>query len=143
MTFSEIENLTFAELKARRDEIAQAAFENEGRDQLALRYVQARTDAKQRDEKLSEQGKMIDALSSGNAALLEKVATLERANADLSKQLSAAFARVSEKIVELQAEHQATGAEMMRADRAEELARDRRRALASVVNLLTPLLVQE
>lgn len=76
MNIHEIENMTFAELKANRAELIDAIKKTPPED-LARRYLQARTDAKQRDEKLAEQGKTIVALQDGNAALSEKVASIE------------------------------------------------------------------
>lgn len=73
MTLTEIENLSFAELKEKRAELIVAAT---GAEDLAARYVQARTDAKHRDEKLSEQGRTIDALTTGIEAAKEKEAQL-------------------------------------------------------------------
>lgn len=58
MKLHEIENLSVAELKARRSELA-TAIANEPVQEIASRYIQARTDAKARDEKLAEQGKAI------------------------------------------------------------------------------------
>ena len=102
MKLHEIENLTAAELKARRDELAKAIVEGiytpppglaekqladelakalvDGKHtavQLAARYVQARTDAKLRDELLAEQGATIKALQDGSGALMQQVAGLQ------------------------------------------------------------------
>lgn len=62
MNIHEIENLTYAELKERKDELA-GALVGTNFGELAVRYVQARTDAKQRDEKLAEQGQTIQRLN--------------------------------------------------------------------------------
>jgi hypothetical protein len=50
MKLEDIENLSFAELKQQGASIVESL----GGGDLAKRYVQARTDAKQRDEKLAE-----------------------------------------------------------------------------------------
>lgn len=63
MTIYEIENLTAAQLKERKAELVEVAKEFPV-DDLAARYVQARMDAKIRDEKLAEQGKTITRLES-------------------------------------------------------------------------------
>ena len=77
MTIQDIENLTFAELKASGKKIVDEL----GGNELAARYVQARTDAKQRDEKLAEQGQTIANL---NAALAASRAELANVKAVLS-----------------------------------------------------------
>lgn len=62
MNIAEIENLSADELKTRREGLkAELAVEIEP-ETLALRFLQAREDAKRRDEKLSEQGKEITKL---------------------------------------------------------------------------------
>jgi hypothetical protein len=61
----EIENRTFAELKAERDELVAALRMAEIPDVVAARYVKALMDAKHRDENLGEQGKTITALQTG------------------------------------------------------------------------------
>ena len=77
MTIQDIENLTFAELKASGKSIVLEL----GGNELAARYVQARTDARQRDEKLAEQGQTIANL---NAALAASRAELANVKAVLS-----------------------------------------------------------
>jgi hypothetical protein len=61
MNFVEIENQTFAELKANRAKNLEL-LKSADHDELAARYLQARQDAKMRDEKLAEQGKLITEL---------------------------------------------------------------------------------
>lgn len=78
MTLTEIENLSAAELKSRKDELVAAASQADPAE-LAVRYVQARTDASLRDEKLSEQGKTITTLQGAFDQLKAS------AQADLSK----------------------------------------------------------
>lgn len=89
MTLTEIENLALSDLKAKREEIVKEL----GGGELAQRYVQARTDAKMRDEKLAEQGKTIEALQAGHAALAEALAKARRtALATVLKTISPALA---------------------------------------------------
>ena len=70
MKIQDIENMTAADLKAKRTELVKAlgdAGSGVSVPELAARYVQARMDAKMRDEKLAEQGLTITNLN----ALLE------------------------------------------------------------------------
>jgi uncharacterized coiled-coil protein SlyX len=67
MQLTEIENLSGAELKARRAELIEAAAGAEAKE-LAARYVQARLDAATRDAKLAEQGETITSLNAALAA---------------------------------------------------------------------------
>lgn len=62
MKLHEIENQTFAELKANR-EANLKALADVPRNDLETRYLQSRQDAKQRDGKLSEQGIMLSELT--------------------------------------------------------------------------------
>lgn len=62
MQTSHIENLSSADLKDQRAEIV-SALKASPPDDLADRYVQARLDAKSRDDKLSEQGQTITTLN--------------------------------------------------------------------------------
>lgn len=78
MKLHDIENLPFAELKARRVELVKVAIVTEV-DELAARYVQARTDAKGRDEKLAEQAKTLAALQEGLEAVKEREALTTKA----------------------------------------------------------------
>ena len=81
MTIQEIENMTFAELKARQSELIEA-MKDTLPTELAARYVQARLDAKQRDEKLSEQGQTITNLNEALQTRAEQLALADRALAD-------------------------------------------------------------
>jgi hypothetical protein len=63
MKLIEVENMTAAEIKARRKELVEA-INAEKQEEFARRYVDRVLDAKVRDEKLSEQGKQIAALQS-------------------------------------------------------------------------------
>lgn len=58
ITMHEIENLSAEDLKARRAEILESLKQHTA-EELAGRYLQARTDAKLRDEKLALQGEEI------------------------------------------------------------------------------------
>jgi hypothetical protein len=71
MTTTEVENLTFDEFEKRRDELV-AAMKEVPAAELAARYVQARTDAKCRDEKMGEQGKTITELQESLAHARER-----------------------------------------------------------------------
>ena len=82
MSLTEIENLAHAELKAQRDELVKAAAKAPA-NELAARYVQARTDAKARDEKLAEQGRTINALNDACETAKEKLAQAREANSEL------------------------------------------------------------
>ncbi len=73
MNLHEIQNLSFAELKERRDELVKLA----GGNDVAARYIQALTDAKMRDEKLAEQGVTIKTLQDGMGLAQQRVADLE------------------------------------------------------------------
>ena len=143
MTIAEIENLSFADLKARRDELIQAAFESEDRGQLASRYVQARTDAKLRDEKLAEQGKTIDALTVGNAALQERFGSAEAYAQTLEEQLQEAREETRRGVDALKSSQSLAASEKHRADAAEKLAKARRVALAEVMKVISPVLAEE
>lgn len=81
MDLIEIENLSFAELKAKRAELVEAA-KTVPPEQLAERYVQARMDAKQRDEKLAEQGRTIALFQDSLAAVQKEV---QAAQAEVAK----------------------------------------------------------
>jgi hypothetical protein len=77
MTFAEIENLSFAELKEQKAGILKSLGESD-KAELAARYVQARTDAKLRDDKLGEQGRTLTALEAGVNSLTEQKVSLEQ-----------------------------------------------------------------
>lgn len=70
MTLHEIENMSFADLKENRVALIESMKLLSAKE-LAERYLQARTDAKQRDEKLSEQGRTIESLQDGLDVLKE------------------------------------------------------------------------
>lgn len=135
MTITEIENLSFAELKLHRNALIEAA-SNADKSELASRYVQARTDATHRDEKLSEQGKTIDALNSGNNALLEK-------RAELEAQVQALTAQQVDAQTLIRRQTDTIRDWAGRLESAERLARARRVALAEVMQIISPVLVAE
>ena len=85
MTFQDLDNLTAAELKAQRADIR-----IDGAVPVQ-RYIDRLYDAKSRDEKLSEQGKLISTLQSGHDAAKAE-------QAELMKKLGQA----GEEIAELQ-----------------------------------------
>ncbi len=62
MDIHEVENMSADELKAGQAKIIEAL---DGNAELAVRYVQARLDAKIRDVKLAEQAKTLEALQTG------------------------------------------------------------------------------
>jgi hypothetical protein len=139
MQIHEVENLSAAELKARKAELIEAL----GGGELAQRYVQARTDAKMRDEKLSEQGGMIAALTNGNTALEEKLQSLSTRTGELVNDLEASNARSASLLEQLSAAQKETTGQELRAVDAEKLAKARRVALANVMQFVAPLLVSE
>lgn len=157
MTLNEIENLSFADLKTKRDELL-AGLKEADHAELASRYVQARTDAKQRDEKLGEQGQTIAALQSGYQALeresagtisdlraqLEKAEgranRLETMNVNIEERLTKAVEAEKANVAKLQAD---LAQETTRANAAEALAKNRRKGLADVAGIINPLLAAE
>ena len=72
MHISDIENMRHKDLKANKAELIEAAEQFDSKE-VARRYVQARTDAMFRDEKMGEQGKQISELE----ALLKSHLTVE------------------------------------------------------------------
>lgn len=153
MNLSEIENLSAADLKAKRAELS-AALKAEPPDDLAERYVQARTDAKLRDDKLGEQGKTIsllqaalDKASQDNVDLVSSVRISEAQVKDLEAQIeqlkSAASAYKATADVTL-AERGATISTLTaERDAARALAKARRVALATIAGTINPLLADE
>lgn len=139
MTIHDIENKTVAELKAERAELVETAKSLPVED-LASRFVQARMDAKQRDELLGKQGTTITALQEGlSAATNQATALLERRQADhaateaVMKQLEALKAAYNERTAEL-AEQTA------RAERLKAEAMRNHRALSQAARLLNEAL---
>lgn len=159
-----IENLSFAEIKDRREELVKEAA-NTPASELAARYVQARQDAKQRDEKLAEQGRTIDALTQGLAATTEKAAALEvefkslgekfvaqdqdwrkaladkdATHAEVAANVSAALTKQDATITELRA---ALAAETTRANRLKAEACRNNAALSGAAKMLNDALAAQ
>lgn len=132
MTTAEVENLSHADLKARKDELA-TALEKVPAAELAARYVQARTDAKFRDEKLAEQGQTLAALQEGMTAVKAQAAQ----TIDSVKQAGQAALAEAER---------AHAAELAKVNAENAilvtLAAKRREALAGVMQYVTPLLIE-
>jgi predicted nucleic acid-binding Zn-ribbon protein len=149
MKLTEIENLTAADLKARKAELIEAA-QAAGSAELAARFVQARTDAATRDAKLAEQGETISNLNAALQTATTQLAnaeanaqTLTRARAEAEKQL----ALKQEAVAQLQKAVAETGA---KASAALALAKSRRAALADIMQhanqlagRIAPLLADE
>ena len=153
MTITEIENLPLAELKVRRLELIAEA-EVADASELAERYLQARADAKARDEKLAEQGVTI-------AALQEWVHIQKAALAQATADKDAAARVIAESelaVTALQGQLQFKDASLVAAHevavKIAKLATSRRAALAQVTDacrtalndvasLVNPLLVAE
>ncbi len=150
MQLTEIENLSAAELKAKRDELA-AAIAGSPPEDLAARYVQARYDAKARDEKLAEQGQTIVALQQGNQALTDnglKAAQALKEQSDRIEQLqlelsgaavraTAAQDRSDEALAAAIAQRDA---QAQRADRLQQAATRHHSAVASAAKTLNEAL---
>lgn len=76
------ENMTADELKAKREEIIKSIIEVEPIADVAARFVDARYDAKRRDELLAEQADTLAALKTGLAAVEERAAADAKEAAD-------------------------------------------------------------
>lgn len=85
MKITEIEGLSFAELKNRREELL-GFLEKDAAEVLARRYLKARTDAKQRDEKLAVQGRVIKGLEGDLIDAQNKAISQDRTNEALQDQ---------------------------------------------------------
>ena len=139
MTLEQIENMSVAELKATRTELIEAARGLPPED-VAARYVQARTDAKARDETLAKQGRTITALQDGAAAAKQQVESL-RADLNRQGQLLAVANEESTALRNLcdeQGEHLCT--ERARADRLKAVALRNHRAVSQAAKLLNEAL---
>lgn len=146
MTIIEIENLTFDELKAQRGQLA-AELKDLPADELAARYIQARTDAKQRDEKLAEQGQTIKTLNASVARMMhdsgaaEAAATaltrLHKANSlEVSKQHSSLRAATKELGCQLAESQAEVATQTARAERLKTEALRNHSAITSAAKLL-------
>ena len=89
MDIHEIENSSFAELKANRDALVETAKKVPMGD-LAIRYIQARTDAKGRDDKLAEQALTLKLLKDALTDLKAKSEAAAVEAAETNRDLSAA-----------------------------------------------------
>ena len=152
MTLIEICNLSAAELKERRAELADAA---KGIDpaELAARFVQSLTDAKARDEKLAEQGKTIQLLQSGLEAEAGKVRALgaelqrmaDNHNAQQAE-LNGLVKRLNDEVVELtgdlQEQKDLYAVLMEKASRYRALAGSARGAINQAASVLNAALAQ-
>lgn len=121
MTLETIENLSAADLKTKAAELVAEAVKVEPAE-LAKRYVQARLDAKMRDEVLAKQGETVTALQTGlkaaeqqNAALAAQCQGLARERDKAlvgwqecqrtdEERIAAAKAKLDEAATQLQAE---------------------------------------
>lgn len=141
MTLIDIENMTADALKA----VRQQAVADLGGSDLAERYVQARLDAKLRDERLAEQGRTITALNDALNDWKQRTVAAEnacnaatnageRAIVALREDLSAAKNRIAT-LEEVSREQVDTINDWARrfAD-MEALAKARRTALVDVMN---------
>ena len=142
MQLSEIENLDAAALKAGRSELIEAAKAAPAAE-LAARYVQARTDAKQRDQKLAEQGETIKHLQSA----LDEAAKREAGARSETQQAETAASEAKKQIAALKDEAVGLTEELraLRAERAavSKKAQGRRTVLADVMKLIAPQLAAE
>lgn len=102
MGICDIENLSAAELKAQKAELLEAAKATPV-DDLAARYLQARTDAKQRDEKLAEQAETLAALREGLKAVKEREAAANKTYVEAvvaMKDEAAAFKKCADETID-------------------------------------------
>lgn len=148
MTLADVENLTAAELKAKRSEIVKSI---EGEkvpvEDLITRYLQARLDAKVRDEKLAEQGKAITILQQELEAATEKATVWEDRESYCRQEAKKSVDQLETKITALEkvvADARTANSQLTTAlKEAQTLAKARRKALADVAGVINPLLVQE
>jgi hypothetical protein len=87
LKLAQIENMPHADLKANKDDLIEAA-KLEGADALASRYVQSRTDAKLRDERMAEMGAEITELQATLAASEKAGEALAAKLADAESQIT-------------------------------------------------------
>lgn len=157
MNLHEIENMTAAELKADKSELIELAKAEPVAD-LAARYVQARTDAKIRDEAMAVQGTTITQLGAALESLTKERDGLKTELAQEKQAGSAELARVDKlrkdslDILAQAAEHRAKTLAELEAqfaamtesrNAAQSLAVARRAALATLMNTISPLLAAE
>lgn len=82
MHIHEIENMSLADLTAKRPELLEGLKALAG-EELAERYLQARTDATNRDALLFDQGKTITVLQEGVEAIKEREAATVKASGEV------------------------------------------------------------
>lgn len=146
MTITDIENLSAAELKERREELA-AAIAGSPSEELASRYVQARMDAKLRDDKLSEQGTTITALTESVSLGQREIARLQEQSDTQGKQIGKLLAEIDSAAaahVQASQQHEAQVAELQqklasetaRANRLKNQANRHQSAVSGAAKLL-------
>lgn len=138
----EIENMSYADLKAQRADLI-AKVESAPVKELATRYVQARTDAAGRDEKLSEQGRTITILQEALEAEKSRAVAAEKRAAEVESLRQASAQQAVKFNAALEALAKELQAEKAEGARFKGLAKSRRQAVAAVVQMLSPLLVDE
>lgn len=104
MTIQEIENLSLAELKQQQKELTEQ-LKGVGIAELAGRYLQARIDAKMRDDKLSEQGKNISLMQDGMAAAKSQIELLQSNLSDKTAELATFKQQANDLFEKCKAEH--------------------------------------
>lgn len=160
MTLVEIENLPHDELKAKRLELIDAAAKGDVKE-LATRFVDARTDAKLRDIRMGEQGETITkheaTIATLNNVVKEKSDLVTKREGEIravenqlvaEQNVSRSLREAAEEsdrqhqaaISQLRAELQQMAGQLEAANR---LAKDRRVALAGVMNVISPVLAAE
>ena len=125
ITIQDVENLGYVELKGRRAALAEAVTKMPP-GEVAERYVQARTDAKQRDEKLAEQGTTIAQLQEGYARQRQDLVAATTQLNEATAALRALKEKYDEDIAALRTQLEETAeklrSETARADRLKEEA---------------------
>ncbi len=142
MKIHEIENLSAEVIKANQAELIESAKKVDSGD-LAERYVQARLDSKRRDEKLAEQGVTIKLLQDGTTLSLENTVHLTAKLAEMESSKAAVvtdLAGVKSLASQLKTE---VSVALIKYQRAKQLAKARRGALADVLKIVSPLLAEE
>jgi len=142
MTTAEIENMGVAELKQRRLELV-ASMKEVPAEELATRYVQARTDAKMRDEKMAEQGKTIAELHSALDASRKTADEEAVTRAALGKNIDSMIAERNQLNEQLTASKGQLRSATDALGKVEALAKRRRTVLADITQLIAPMLVEE
>lgn len=142
MTLIDIENLTFAELKSQRATLIEAARKADMAE-LATRFVDARTDAKQRDEKLAEQGKRIDQQQALMDRTLKTLDEHEQRANQAERDCAASNGKINEQLEAMAVLEKRLRKAESDCVAAEQLAKSRRSVLADIMQQVAPLLAQE